>query len=67
MQFIKNLFKLEERSTNIKTELLAGLTTSLAMDYILPVNSSMLGTAVVLVGGVLFHIAISAALASISS
>ncbi|MFP4478289.1 MAG: NCS2 family permease [Candidatus Izemoplasmatales bacterium] len=65
MQFIKNFFKLEERSTNIKTELLAGLTTFLAMAYILPVNSGMLAVAGVPLGGVFFATAISAALASI--
>jgi len=65
MQFIKNLFKLEGRSSNIRTELLAGLTTFLAMAYILPVNTSMLAVAGVPMGGVFFATAISAAIASI--
>lgn len=43
MEFIKKYFKLEERGTNIKTEMLAGLTTFLAMAYIIPTNTFMLG------------------------
>lgn len=35
-------FQLSERNTNVKTELLAGLTTFLSMAYILAVNSGML-------------------------
>lgn len=65
MQFIKAFFKLEKRNTNIQTELLAGLTTFLAMAYILPVNSNMLAGAGVPLGGVFFATAIAAALASI--
>lgn len=42
MDFIKQFFKLEERGTNVKTELLAGLTTFLAMAYILFVNPNTL-------------------------
>ncbi len=42
MEFIKNFFKIEERGTNVKTEFLAGLTTFLAMAYILFVNPNTL-------------------------
>lgn len=42
MEFIKKYFKLEERDTNIKTEFMAGLTTFLAMAYILFVNPNTL-------------------------
>ena len=33
MQFIENFFKLKEHNTNIRTELIAGLTTFLTMAY----------------------------------
>lgn len=36
-------FKLKERGTNVKTEIIAGLTTFLAMAYILAVNPSYFG------------------------
>lgn len=42
MDFIKQFFKLEERGTNVQTEFLAGLTTFLAMAYILFVNPNTL-------------------------
>jgi AGZA family xanthine/uracil permease-like MFS transporter len=65
MQFIKEFFKLDKRKTNIQTELLAGLTTFLAMAYILPVNADMLSGAGVPFGGVFFATAVAAAVASI--
>ena len=40
-----NLFKLKENKTNVKTELLAGLTTFMAMLYIVPVNAYILSSA----------------------
>ncbi len=39
---LEKLFKLSEKKTNVKTELLAGLTTFLTMAYILGVNPGML-------------------------
>ncbi len=42
MEFIKKYFKLNERDTNVKTEFMAGLTTFLAMAYILFVNPNTL-------------------------
>jgi AGZA family xanthine/uracil permease-like MFS transporter len=42
MEFIKSFFKLEERNTTIRTEVLAGITTFLAMAYILFVNPTTL-------------------------
>jgi len=42
MDFIKKFFKLEERGSNVKTEFFAGLTTFLAMAYILFVNPNTL-------------------------
>lgn len=40
---MEKLFKLKEHGTNVKTEIIAGLTTFLAMAYILAVNPGMLG------------------------
>jgi len=71
MEFIKKFFKLEERGTTFSTELVAGLTTFLAMAYILPVNSGMLsgttnGVATLMpIGGVFFATAIAAAIATL--
>ncbi len=42
MDFLNKFFKLEERGTTVRTEFVAGLTTFLAMAYILFVNSDML-------------------------
>ncbi len=39
---IEKLFKLNENKTNVKTEILAGITTFMTMAYILAVNPSML-------------------------
>jgi adenine/guanine/hypoxanthine permease len=45
MQFLEKLFKLTEHRTDVRTELLAGLTTFLTMAYIIFVNPSILGDA----------------------
>jgi Permeases len=42
-QFMEKLFKLQENGTNVKTEILAGVTTFMTMAYILAVNPSILG------------------------
>ncbi len=39
-----NLFRLKENNTDIKTELIAGFTTFMAMLYIIPVNAYILST-----------------------
>ena len=41
---LEKLFHLKEHGTNIQTEVMAGITTFLAMAYILAVNPSILGT-----------------------
>ena len=38
----EKVFKLKEKHTNVKTEVIAGLTTFLAMAYILGVNPLVL-------------------------
>ena len=40
---LEKIFKLKEKGTTVKTEVLAGVTTFLAMAYILAVNPQMLG------------------------
>src|SRR6056297_1096800 len=42
MEFFERVFKLESFETNVKTEMLAGLTTFMTMAYILAVNPGML-------------------------
>lgn len=43
MKLLQKLFKLEENGTTVKTEIIAGITTFLAMAYILAVNPNYLG------------------------
>jgi AGZA family xanthine/uracil permease-like MFS transporter len=45
MSFMERLFKLREHQTDVRTELLAGLTTFLTMAYIIFVNPSVLADA----------------------
>lgn len=40
---LENLFKLKEHKTDVKTEVMAGITTFMTMAYILAVNPSILG------------------------
>lgn len=42
---MEKFFKLKENGTDVKTELMAGLTTFLTMAYILFVNPSILSAA----------------------
>jgi len=65
MESIVSFFKIEERGSTLKTELLAGLTTFLAMAYILPVNSSMLGQTGMPVAGVFFATVMASMIAAI--
>ena len=43
--FLEKTFRLKENNTNIKTEVLAGITTFMTMAYILAVNPNILGCA----------------------
>jgi AGZA family xanthine/uracil permease-like MFS transporter len=45
MNWTERVFKLQEHGTNVRTELVAGLTTFLTMAYIIFVNPSILGDA----------------------
>lgn len=62
---MENLFHLKDHRTNVKTEILAGVTTFLAMAYILAVNPAILGQAHMSHQGVFLATAISAGLTSI--
>ena len=42
---LDRVFKLSDNNTNVKTELIAGMTTFMTMAYILVVNSNMLADA----------------------
>lgn len=59
-----NFFKLQENGTNIRTEVLAGITTFLTMAYILIVNPLILGDAGMNMGSVFMATAISSAIAT---
>ena len=62
---LEKLFHLKDKKTNVKTELIAGLTTFLAMAYILAVNPNILGESGMNVQSVFMATAISAGVASI--
>ena len=42
---LEKYFRLKENNTNVKTEVMAGITTFMTMAYILAVNPSILGDA----------------------
>ncbi len=62
---MEKLFKLQERGTTTKQEILAGATTFLAMAYILAVNPGMLSMTGMDAGGVFTATALSAAIATL--
>lgn len=57
---LAKLFKLPEHGTNVKTEIIAGLTTFAAMSYILVVNPGILGLSGMPVGGLITVTALAA-------
>ena len=57
---IRNLFKLDENKTTVRTEMVAGLTTFMTMAYILVVNPQVLSAAGIPRGGVFMATAIAA-------
>ena len=62
---MEKFFRLKEHGTTVKTEIIAGITTFLAMTYILAVNPSMLGAAGMNTAGVFVATALSAAFATV--
>ena len=65
INMFEKLFKLKEHGTDVKTELIAGLTTFLAMAYILAVNPGILSEAGMSFQGVFLATSIASAVASI--
>lgn len=63
---MEKLFKLRENGTNVKTEIIAGITTFMTMAYILIVNPDILSAAGMDRGAVFTATAIAAALATIA-
>src|SRR5574344_2256934 len=59
------MFNLKERGTTVGREIVAGLTTFLAMTYILAVNPGMLGMTGMDAGSVFTATALSAAIATL--
>ena len=64
MNWTERIFKLNEHHTNVRTELVAGLTTFLSMAYIMFVNPSILGDAGMPKGAVFVATCLIAALGS---
>src|SRR5690554_6135075 len=62
---MERLFKLKEHGTNVKTEILAGITTFMTMAYILIVNPDILSATGMERGAVFTATAIAAALATL--
>ena len=62
---LNKLFKLDENNTNLRTEILAGITTFLAMAYILGVNPTMLADGGMPATGVFFATALASGIACI--
>ena len=64
--FLEKQFKLKEKGTNIRTELIAGATTFATMAYIMAVNSSILSDAGLDAGAVFTATALSSAVGTIA-
>ncbi|OED01717.1 MULTISPECIES: NCS2 family permease [Methanobrevibacter] len=62
---LNEFFKLSENNTDVKTEVIAGLTTFLAMSYILGVNPGMLAEGGMPATGVFFATALASGIACI--
>ena len=62
--FLDRTFKLSEHNTNVRTEVLAGITTFMTMAYILVVNSNILADAGMDKGAVFAATAIAACIGS---
>ena len=63
---MEKYFKLKEKGTDVKTEIIAGITTFLAMAYILGVNPAILGDAGMDTSAVFFATALASGVASIA-
>ncbi len=65
MEKISNFFKVKERGSSIRTEIIAGITTFLAMAYILAVNPGYMEAAGIPKGAAFSATAISAGIATL--
>ena len=65
MSKLDAFFKFKENNTDVKTEIIAGITIFLAMAYILIVNPAMLSETGMDIQGVFIATALSAAIATI--
>lgn len=65
VSFLERVFKLKENGTNVKTEVMAGVITFLAMVYILAVNPSILSASGMEPGAVFTATAVSACFATL--
>lgn len=63
--FLDRLFHLKENRTDVKTEIIAGVTTFMAMAYILAVNPSILGDAGMDKGAIFTATAVASCLATL--
>ena len=63
--FFEKQFKLKENNTDVRTEIMAGLTTFMTMGYILAVNPGMLSETGMDWGGVFTATALSAVIATL--
>ena len=65
MEKLEKFFKIKERGSSIRTEVIAGITTFLAMAYILAVNPNYMSIAGIPIGAAFSATAISAAIATL--
>jgi AGZA family xanthine/uracil permease-like MFS transporter len=65
VDFINRFFKLKENKTNVRIELIGGLTTFMTMSYIIFVQPAILSTAGMDKGAVMFATCVSSALATL--
>ncbi len=65
MNFISKYFKLDERNTTVKREAIAGLTTFLAMAYIIPTNTFLLSGTGMPIAGIFIGTILSAFIATL--
>ncbi len=63
--FFESKFRLKEHGTNVRTEILAGLTTFMTMSYILAVNPNMLAETGMDKGGVFTATVVSSVIATL--
>ena len=62
---LEKFFHLKEHGTNVRTEIIAGVTTFMTMAYILAVNPSILGTTGMDAGAVFAATAIGACIGTL--